>query len=137
MNQKKLIQTRDWDYLIILDACRYDYFEKIYDDYLNGKLQKVTSPGSNTFSWIVKTFRGSDFSSTIYISGNPHLNSLTPSEAPSFMDSPPVERFNACKNFFKIVDVWHWREDFEDRISHPQKKIRDLPKTNRTVLKPK
>lgn len=121
MNQKKLIQAKDWDYLIVLDACRYDYFEKIYDNYFEGKLQKATSPGSNTFSWVVETFLDPNFSDTIYISGNPHINSLTPSEPPNFMDSPPVEKFNAKENFLKIIDVWHWREDFEDRISHPQK----------------
>lgn len=30
MNQKELIRSQEWDCLIILDACRYDFFERIY-----------------------------------------------------------------------------------------------------------
>lgn len=31
-----------WKYLIVLDACRYDYFERIYREYLpEGKLESL------------------------------------------------------------------------------------------------
>lgn len=42
---------RSWDYLIILDACRFDVFEEVYDDFLEGRLRKVESVGSSTPEW--------------------------------------------------------------------------------------
>jgi len=41
-NNSKIINIMDekWNYLIILDACRYDYFLNNYKKYLNGKLKK-------------------------------------------------------------------------------------------------
>ncbi|ELY63814.1 hypothetical protein C492_06831, partial [Natronococcus jeotgali DSM 18795] len=37
----------EWDYCLVLDACRYDVFEDVYDDYLEGDLEKRRSPGSS------------------------------------------------------------------------------------------
>ena len=42
------IFAEEWDTLIVLDACRYDFFEKVYRDYLSGTLEKRVSPGSCT-----------------------------------------------------------------------------------------
>ncbi|KXA93239.1 hypothetical protein AKJ64_01105 [candidate division MSBL1 archaeon SCGC-AAA259E17] len=57
--QKYLIEKKDWNCLIILDACRYDFFESNYDEYLNGKLRKVISEGTNTSQWLKRTFQTS------------------------------------------------------------------------------
>ncbi len=35
MKEQDIIEE-DWDNLIILDACRYDFFERVYKDYLAG-----------------------------------------------------------------------------------------------------
>ena len=45
-NQQKLIERENWDYLIILDACRFDYFVDEYPNFLDGKLFKAVSPAS-------------------------------------------------------------------------------------------
>ena len=34
------VTKEDWDYLIILDACRYDDFEELHSKYLEGELEK-------------------------------------------------------------------------------------------------
>jgi len=42
------IHETDWDYLIILDACRCNTFKKLYKNYNNlkqGKLEKRNSKG--------------------------------------------------------------------------------------------
>ena len=58
-NQKELVHKFDWDILVVIDACRYDYFKKYYREIFdNGKLQKVKSPAVWTFGWIVETFKG-------------------------------------------------------------------------------
>ena len=49
----------NWKYLIILDACRYDYFEKVYRNYLDqGILERVFSPAGGTLEWLTLTFKG-------------------------------------------------------------------------------
>lgn len=87
------IMEEDWDHLIILDACRYDYFEKVYKSYLDGKLRKVISPASHTKEWIKKVFKGK-YNDIVYVSANPLINSLG------------VGDFDARRHFYKVIDVW-------------------------------
>jgi len=59
LDQKKTIEREDWDNLMIFDACRYDYFEKIYLKYLKGELKKAHNRGiSYTFDWFDEMFDG-------------------------------------------------------------------------------
>jgi hypothetical protein len=46
-----LIMQEYWDYLIILDACRYDYFGKFCKQYFSGRLEKRWSLGSSIIKW--------------------------------------------------------------------------------------
>ena len=68
------IMDEDWDVIIILDACRYDYFKKTYPKFLKGKLKKVQSIASNTPGWLKKTFKDI-YKNIVYVSANPHINS--------------------------------------------------------------
>lgn len=68
------VTESEWDYLIVLDACRYDTFESVYPEYVEGELEKRESPGSATPEWAAKTFRG-DHDIT-YFSANPFINGL-------------------------------------------------------------
>lgn len=71
--QKDLIYKQDWNYLIILDACRYDYFSNFYKDYFEGTLLKVESKGNNTRDWFKNTF--DKFLPVVYYSTNATINS--------------------------------------------------------------
>jgi len=93
-NQKDKIWKKEWDILIIFDACRYDFFERIYRDYLDGYLEKVKSAGSNTEEYFSSIFKGKDFKDTIYISGIPWIN--------SYGYGP----LRAEKWFYKVIDAW-------------------------------
>ncbi len=101
-NQKDLILRENWDILIILDDCRYDYFKEIYSDYLEGRLIKGISPASNTYGWCKRVIEKGYFVNDIVVSANPHINSYK-----------KVRDFNASKYFHRIVDVWSsdWDED--------------------------
>lgn len=67
------VVNEEWDWLIILDACRYDYFKRLYSDYFNGKLEKRRSLASNTQNWLARNFV--DYYDDIeYISANPYIN---------------------------------------------------------------
>lgn len=59
----------DWDNLVILDACRYDYFTE-YTGQLSGTLSKRISPASATKEFIRNTFAGRDETDLVYVSTN-------------------------------------------------------------------
>ncbi len=63
----------NWDVLIVLDACRYDFFEPIINRFATGKIIGIISPGSCTLEWLCKTFRDK-YEDIIYVSGNPFVN---------------------------------------------------------------
>jgi hypothetical protein len=109
MNKSVKIMEEEWDYLIILDACRYDYFSKLCGDYLKGKLEKVYSPASCTSEWCQKSFK-EYYKDVIYISANPYINSKV-----------GLGGFNARTCFFKVIDLWDWGWDLELGTVHPEK----------------
>lgn len=112
VNQKDLINEADWDYLIILDACRYDYFEKVYRNFFQGGgLQRVRSPGSCTEEWLKETFRNEDYRDLVYVSSMPHVNSK----------GIDVFGFKAGDGFKDVIDVWDWGWDTELETVPPQK----------------
>jgi hypothetical protein len=94
------VMDQIWDYLIILDACRYDYFEKFYKQYLNGRLEKKLSLGSSTREWRDRNFTGR-YDDTIYISANPFINSVK-----------SVKGFLGADHFYRVYDLWldYWNE---------------------------
>lgn len=63
--------SQDWDTLVILDACRYDMFERAYQE--NGKLSPKQSKGSATSEWLQANIDGRDLSDTVYVTANPQL----------------------------------------------------------------
>lgn len=98
------ITKEKWDKLIILDACRYDFFEKNYKDFLEGNLEKRKSRGTSTAEWLVKTFP--DKYNITYVSSNANINSLN---VPTFWG----KKWVATKHFKKIIDVWDFGWDDE------------------------
>jgi len=107
----------DWDTLIILDACRFDIFKKVYKEYLDGKLEKRISKGSCTAEWLVKTFPNKyDYT---YISANPYINSYG---LPLNKCPPCFKKYswNAIEHFSKIIDVWEFGYIKEFDTIHPR-----------------
>lgn len=90
------VMEEEWDYLIVLDACRYDAFKRLND--LPGKLEKRISRGSSTEEWLRKNFTGY-YEDTVYISGNPFVSEIE------------IRDFNAGDHFFKIEEVWKYGWD--------------------------
>jgi hypothetical protein len=102
------ITHEQWDYLIILDACRYDYFERMYADYLDGRLEKKISIGSCTNEWTNRTFTDY-YDDIVYISANPQITSEL-----------PVYGFCAGKHFHKVHEVWKTGWDNEKGTVLPE-----------------
>ncbi|WP_459194154.1 alkaline phosphatase family protein [Halosimplex sp. J119] len=62
------IFEEDWDNLIILDACRFDEFERLSD--LPGTLGSRESRAGTTRSFIEGNFEGRELHDTVYVTGN-------------------------------------------------------------------
>lgn len=101
----------DWDVCIVLDACRYDVFTEIYDDYLEGDLEKRRSPGSSTPEWAYRTF--TDSHDLAYFSGNPFINDLGISLHELKWGASCDYRWTANDHIAEVVDVWNhgWDDD--------------------------
>ena len=65
---------RDWDTLIILDACRHDYFTAHNE--LPGELTSTISSGEKSWEFMQQNFVGGEYHDTIYITANPFANRL-------------------------------------------------------------
>ena len=110
-NQKRLVQKGYWDTLIILDACRYDYFEQEYASFIGkGKLRKLKSPASWTYAWLSEVFGGEYEDITVY-SAHPGLNSKGIGRHMGYVGS---------KHFKKIIDVWDFGWDSKLGTVHPK-----------------
>ncbi len=120
-SQKNLIYREDWSCLIILDACRYDYFENLYEDYLpRGRLKKVLSEGSSTAEWLRKTFNDNNLEDVIYVSANAFINS----------QGANIAGFDGRKHFFNVIDVWdkYWNNDLKTILPEKVRKTTLLTK---------
>ena len=100
----KNVLEEDWDYLIILDACRFDFFKDLYRNYLDGDLKKAISPATTTMMWLNRVFK--DFyEDIVYVSANPYINSkIEVRDQYGF-------KFDGKKHFFKVADVWKFGWD--------------------------
>ena len=72
------VTEEDWDNLIILDACRYDIFEK-YSRFAGASTTRVISQGCWSFEWQKNNFVGKSLHDTIYITAN-HYSERIPNE---------------------------------------------------------
>lgn len=97
------VMEKDWDYLVVLDACRYDLFDKI----TGGKGGYVISGGTGTQSWLEWNFN-SRYDNCIYIAGNPHLSSTNLKKTFGFIP------------FSKVVDVWDFGWDEKIKTVPPE-----------------
>jgi hypothetical protein len=67
----------DWDTLVILDACRYDYFKSHND--IPGKLEPTVVNGNQSLDFMRNNFATREAHDTVYVTANPHADQL-PSE---------------------------------------------------------
>jgi len=92
--KRTCLMDEAWDYLIILDACRHDFFAEVYGEYLEGKLEKRDSPGTATVDWRDKALAGR-YDDVVYVSSNPYINSVM-----------PVKGYLGTDHFADVYDVW-------------------------------
>jgi len=94
--QKYIIHKFKWKYLIILDACRYDYFKKYWKEY---KVNKVNSPASSTLAWLRSVFPYY-YDYTVY-SCNPFIGEKRST----------IWNYHAHEHFKKVISLWEHKWD--------------------------
>jgi len=65
------VVAEDWDTMLLLDACRYDIFERRHD--LPGRLESRISRGSCTTEWFRGNFKNRQLTDTVYVTGHAQL----------------------------------------------------------------
>jgi len=68
------VMNEDWDFLILLDACRYDSFEE--ENSISGDLQFRYSLGGTSWEFMRNNFIDKRLHDTVYVSSNPHSAKL-------------------------------------------------------------
>ncbi|WP_171006696.1 hypothetical protein [Halalkalirubrum salinum] len=114
------IFERDWDTLIILDACRVDALREVEDEYKFLTVNdSITSVGSTSFEWLNHTFDKKyqeKIQQTAYVTGNGYTervfeeNGYTGNAAIPF---GPSEYSVVDTDDFKYLEEL-WRADFQD-----------------------
>jgi len=70
--QRNLIHGTDWKTLIILDACRYDYFKEVVEEEgYDFNYEPVWSAGSDTGRWYDNTWHANHYKDTVLVSDSP------------------------------------------------------------------
>lgn len=79
------IAEKDWDTLLILDACRFDLF--VAENDFSGTLSKEISRGSTSIEFLTENFGSGTFHDIVYVSANPFISQLSEG---NFHDIIPV-----------------------------------------------
>jgi len=104
LSQRELIHETDFQTLIILDACRFDYFKKQCK--IPGKLRKVDSHSRHTYEWLEYTFP--DKYPWDYITAHPYIiNRYVPG------------RFDGSQHFNKVHPLFFYLWNNELGTVHP------------------
>jgi len=68
------VMKEDWDTLILIDACRFDYFSECAD--LPGTLSSKQSPASMSLGFIKENYVGRELHDTVYVTANPFASEI-------------------------------------------------------------
>lgn len=88
---------REWDLLIVLDACRRDWMIEVENEYeFISSVDDIWSVGSHSTEWVEQTFSDTSanmLSRTSYITAN-HYSKKAPKESFAYFDDLSVMEFN-------------------------------------------
>jgi hypothetical protein len=110
--------AEDWDNLLILDACRYDMFERYSE--LPGRLEHRHTRGTDTTEFLTANFGGRDLRDTVYVTANPQLHH---------------NRDEIDAKLYRVIDIWRkegWNEEHgtvlpETVTEHARRAAREHP----------
>jgi hypothetical protein len=110
------VYERDWDVLVILDACRVDLLRSVaneYDFIGEGNVDRVESVGSMSKEWMAKTFddhHADEVAETVYVTANVFSKRILDDD-----------------DFLELDEVWRYAWDDEEDTVLPR------PVTDRAI----
>jgi len=118
---KHNIFREKWDNLIILDACRFDFFKKAVKIMkIEGKLQKIFSPGTHTITFCEKTFTKEKYNDIVCINANPHVGRTV---GHKFHDIISVWSSNWCAIWGTVLPEDMTQSILNATIQYPNKRL--------------
>lgn len=78
----------EWDYAIVLDACRFDLFKEV--NKIPGVLHKKRSLGSMTNEWVRNAIKR-EYKDMVLVTANPYLSRIYLKQKPFFKNIPAWE----------------------------------------------
>ncbi len=107
------IYKRDWDVLIILDSCRVDAIKEVKEEYdFINSLNKITSVGSTSSEWLMKTFTNDyldQIKKTAYVTGNAYseeIFSISENNTNSIVSGLNMDGVVSYNDFHYLEEVW-------------------------------
>ena len=107
------IYEKEWDNLIIFDACRHDLFEEV----TKGEVEKRITVGGGTPKYIENTFSERNFDDIVYVTANPWFS---PEKFKNLTGREPEDVFHTIFHSYK--DKW----DESKSTVLPEKVLEDL-----------
>lgn len=125
-NHGHSIYERDWDVLVVLDACRVDLIREVADEYeFIGGIETFYSNASKSSTWMERNF-GDEYAEetagTAYVTGNPFSRTLTGSEFASFDEvwryawDDDLHTIPARPLTDSAIDTWRRNDSDMDRM---------------------
>ena len=123
------VYDREWDLLIVLDACRADTLREVSDEYdFINDIDEMWSIGSHSAEWIAQTFTENhrdDVEKTQYITGNAHTRRvLAERRKPPLNNTIPIDftqwNFVNTGSLESIERVWESHYDETYHVALPQ-----------------
>jgi len=146
-SQGQCIFDEDWDNLIILDASRFDEFERA--NKLDGILESRTSMGSKTSEFVRGNFVGRKLTDTVVVSDNPWYLRLYDDLDLHYLHRPNRDAFDGAVShpvtFFKEARdlnrrypnkkiVFHYLSPHEPYFDLEGEELFSLPSSNPIVI---
>jgi hypothetical protein len=114
--QAEPINSKEWDNLIILDACRHD----IYEEVTGREVESRITVGSRSPEFIEKTFTDESWKETILIGSNPFYFNFLPGDRKGFFDLTDKTLNATFKETYNLIET-DWDE--EQNVVLPEKVV--------------
>lgn len=119
--KRTIVLDRDWDVLLVLDACRYDTFLDASEDFNfpNNSVEKIYSVGTWTGRWMKETFVEDNYKDIVYISANPQTEKIKD----KFYKHIPLYDKKWHGEYGTVLPEEVSKETIEQNALYPNKKI--------------
>ena len=125
------VYERDWDLLVVLDACRVDAMREVADEYdFLPEVDSIRSVGSTSIEWMALTFReqyAAEIARTAYVNGNAQFDKVfrerrTPPHIAAAPVGPGFDAYDVVTpdEFGHVDNVYEYGYDDEHGVVLPR-----------------